>query len=52
MGRYHGQASFDRFSYPCIIVRRSVSFDFLFRCPPPKLSLEKLKKAHRFLLGG
>ena len=52
MGRYHGQASFDCFSHQRVVVRRSVSFDSRFRYPPPKLSLEKLKKAYRWLLGG
>jgi aldehyde dehydrogenase (NAD+) len=52
MGRYHGQAGFECFSHERTVVRRPTSFDFRFRYPPPKLSLEKLKKACRFLLGG
>jgi aldehyde dehydrogenase (NAD+) len=52
IGRYHGKASFDCFSHQRVVVRRSTSFDSTFRYPPPKLSLEKLKKACRFLLGG
>jgi len=52
MGRYHGKASFDCFSHRRSVVRRSLLFDSRFRYPPPKLSLEKLKKAYRFLLGG
>jgi len=52
MGRYHGKAGFDCFSHERTVVRRPTSFDFRFRYPPPKLSLEKLKKACRFLLGG
>lgn len=52
MGRYHGKASFDCFSHQRTVVHRSMSFDSRFRYPPPKLSLEKLKKAYRFLLGG
>ena len=52
MGQYHGKAGFDCFSHSRTIVRRSTGFDFRFRYPPPKLSLSKLKKACRFLLGG
>ncbi len=52
MGRYHGKASFDCFSHQRTIVRRATWFDSRFRYPPPKLSLENLKKACRFLLGG
>lgn len=51
MGRYHGKASFDCFSQQRAIVYRSTAFDSRFRYPPPKLSLEKLKKAYRWLLG-
>ena len=51
MGQSHGKAGFACFSHERTIVRRSSSFDFRFRYPPPKLSLEKLKKACRFLLG-
>ena len=50
MGKCHGKAGFECFSHERTIVRRSTSFDFRFRYPPPKLSLEKLKKACRFLL--
>jgi len=52
MGQYHGKAGFDCFSHERTIARRFTSFDFRFRYPPPKLPLEKLKKACRFLLGG
>jgi aldehyde dehydrogenase (NAD+) len=52
MGRYHGKASFDCFSHQRAVVRRSLLFDFRFRYPPPKLSLEQLKKIYRYLLGG
>ncbi|MEI8341474.1 MAG: aldehyde dehydrogenase family protein, partial [Verrucomicrobiota bacterium] len=51
MGQYHGKAGFDCFSHQRTVVRRSTSPDFRFRYPPPKLSLAKLKKACRFLLG-
>jgi hypothetical protein len=37
---------------PITNVRCSLSFDSRHRYPPPKLSLEKLKKAYRFLLDG
>ena len=50
MGQHHGKAGFDCFSHERTIVRRPTSFDFRFRYPPPKLTLEKLKKACRFLL--
>lgn len=52
MGQYHGKAGFDCFSHQRTVVRRSTLFDLRFRYPPPKLSLTKLKKACRFLLGG
>ena len=52
MGRYHGKASFDCFTHQRVVVRRSTAFDSRLRYPPPKLSLAKLKKAYRFLLGG
>ena len=52
MGRYHGKASFDCFTHQRVVVRRSTVFDSRLRYPPPKLSLQKLKKAYRFLLSG
>jgi aldehyde dehydrogenase (NAD+) len=51
MGKCRGKAGFDCFSHERTIVRRFPFFDFRFRYPPPKLSLEKLKGACRFLLG-
>jgi len=52
MGKCHGKAGFECFSHERAIVRRFTSFDLRFRYPPAKLSLEKLKKACRFLMGG
>ena len=51
MGQYHGKAGFDCFSHQRTVVRRFTFFDFPFRYPPPKLSLEKLKKVCWLLLG-
>jgi aldehyde dehydrogenase (NAD+) len=52
LGRYHGRASFDCFSHQRTIVRRWTLFDFRFRYPPAKLSLKRLKRIYRWLLGG
>jgi aldehyde dehydrogenase (NAD+) len=51
MGAYHGKASFDCFSHRRSVLRRSVRFDAKFRYPPPRVSLNTLKRACRFLLG-
>lgn len=49
MGRYHGRASFDCFSYPRPVVRRATRPDWRFRYPPPRMSLPALKRLYRFL---
>lgn len=51
LGRYHGRASFDCFSHRRSVVRRATAYDFRFRYPPPKLSLAKLRRLYRFLIG-
>ena len=51
MGAYHGKASFDCFSHRRSVLRRSVRFDAKLRYPPPRVSLNTLKRACRFLLG-
>jgi aldehyde dehydrogenase (NAD+) len=50
-GSYHGKASFDRFTHYRAVLRRSLRVDPAMRYPPPKTSLETLKRAFRFLLG-
>ncbi|HEY9175661.1 MAG TPA: aldehyde dehydrogenase [Verrucomicrobiae bacterium] len=52
LGTYHGKASFDCFTHCRPAVRRSFRFDAKLRYPPPKVSLETLKRVGRFLLGG
>ena len=52
LGTYHGKASFDCFTHYRPAVRRSFRFDAKLRYPPPKVSLETLKRVSRFLLGG
>lgn len=52
MGAYHGQASFDCFSHQRSVLRRSLAPDPKLRYPPARLSLNGLKRAYRFLLGG
>lgn len=52
LGTYHGKASFDCFTHYRPAVRRSFRFDAKLRYPPPKVSLETLKRVGRFLLGG
>jgi aldehyde dehydrogenase (NAD+) len=50
MGRYHGRASFDCFSYPKTLLHCSTRFDAPFRYPPPQLTLDKLRRVLKFLL--
>lgn len=52
LGAYHGKASFDCFTHSRSVLRRPFRFDAKLRYPPPKTSLETLKRASRFLLGG
>jgi acyl-CoA reductase-like NAD-dependent aldehyde dehydrogenase len=52
MGRYHGRAGFEEFSYARTIVRRRLWPDFKFRYPPQRLSFKALKQSLRFLLHG
>jgi len=51
MGTYHGKASFDCFTHSRSVVTRSLMIDPKLRYPPPRFSLEKLKRSYRFLLG-
>lgn len=50
MGAYHGKSGFDRFSHHKTIVQRSLRPDPLFRYPPVKVSLAKLKRFFPFLM--
>lgn len=52
MGAYHGKAGFDCFTHYRSVLQRSFRFDAKFRYPPPSVSLETLRRACRFLLGG
>jgi len=49
MGSYHGRASFDCFTHQRSILRRSLAVDSKFRYPPPRASLETLKRLLRFI---
>jgi acyl-CoA reductase-like NAD-dependent aldehyde dehydrogenase len=48
MGSYHGRASFECFSHPRSVLRRSLGIDPSFRYPPPKAPLETLKRVMRY----
>lgn len=48
MGSYHGKAGFDGFSHERAVLHRSVKIDPSFRYPPPKASLDVLKRLLRF----
>jgi acyl-CoA reductase-like NAD-dependent aldehyde dehydrogenase len=52
MGAYHGKAGFDAFTHYRSVLKRSLVLDPKMRYPPPKFSLEVMKRAMRFLLGG
>lgn len=51
LGAYHGKASFDAFTHRRSVLRRSLAIDPSLRYPPPRVPLESLKRAFRFLLG-
>jgi len=51
MGTYHGRAGFEAFSHQRAVLRRATWLDLPFRYPPPKLSLQGLKRAYRYLMG-
>jgi acyl-CoA reductase-like NAD-dependent aldehyde dehydrogenase len=48
MGTYHGRAGFDCFTHQRAIMTRSPAVDPKFRYPPPRASLETLKRILRF----
>ena len=52
LGAYHGQASFDCFTHRRSVLRCSLAFDPKLRYPPPRVTLQALRRAYRFLLGG
>ncbi len=52
MGAYHGKAGFDAFTHYRSVLTRSLALDPKMRYPPPKFSLDVMKRAMRFLLGG
>jgi acyl-CoA reductase-like NAD-dependent aldehyde dehydrogenase len=49
-GNYHGKASFDTFTHPKSVLRRSFSFDARMKYPPYQVELKKIKRILRFLL--
>ena len=48
METYHGRASFECFSHRRSVLRRSLGIDPSFRYPPPKATLEVLKRVMRY----
>jgi len=52
IGRYHGKAGFDAFSYERAVLERSARIDPGLAYPPPKTSLRTLKRVYRWMLGG
>jgi acyl-CoA reductase-like NAD-dependent aldehyde dehydrogenase len=48
MGSYHGRAGFECFSHRRSVLRRSLAIDPSFRYPPPKASLDVLKRVMRY----
>jgi aldehyde dehydrogenase (NAD+) len=51
LGAYHGKTSFDCFTHQRSVLHRSFACDPPLRYPPPRISLEALRRAYRFLLG-
>jgi len=49
MGRYHGRAGFDCFTYYRSVLRRSTRFDPGFVYPPSRATLRTLKRAYKLL---
>jgi acyl-CoA reductase-like NAD-dependent aldehyde dehydrogenase len=52
LGSYHGRASFDCFTHRRSVLRRSLAFDPGLVYPPPRVTLNTLRIAYRFLLKG
>lgn len=50
MGSYRGKTGFDAFSHQRAVMTRSTRFDNAMRYPPPRLSLQKLKRFWDLLL--
>jgi aldehyde dehydrogenase (NAD+) len=48
MGTYHGRATFECFSHRRAVLRRPFWIDPSFRYPPPKASLDVLKRVMRY----
>ncbi len=49
LGRYHGKASFDTFTYKKSIMKKTNLFDLPFRYPPYRSKLSFIKKLFRWL---
>lgn len=50
MGSYRGRAGFEAFSHQRAVMERSTWFNEAIRCPPPRLSLAKLKQVWKYLV--
>lgn len=50
LGSYRGHAGFEAFSHQRAVMKRSTWFSEAIRCPPPRLSLAKLKQAWKYLV--
>jgi aldehyde dehydrogenase (NAD+) len=51
MGAYHGKAGFDCFTHYRSVLRRGTLLDPPLRYPPPRVSIDTIKRAFKFLLG-
>jgi acyl-CoA reductase-like NAD-dependent aldehyde dehydrogenase len=51
MGAYHGKASFDCFTHYRSVLQRGVLIDPPLRYPPPRVSLNTIKRSFKYLLG-
>jgi len=50
MGRYHGRAGFDCFSYQRTVMWRRTWMDTAFRYPPPRVRFDRFKRPYHFLI--
>ncbi len=51
MGAYHGKTGFDCFTHYRSVLHRGTLLDPPLRYPPPRVSLDTIKRAFRYLLG-
>lgn len=50
MGSYRGRAGFEAFTHQRAVMERATWFSEAIRCPPPRLSLAKLKRVWKYLV--